>query len=732
MNGFWNALRSAWDIDFVDATFGFAESGLMFATEAGLAAAPIAALVLFINLLCRRWLSAAQMALLWCLVFVRLLLPTAPASPISLQNLAPLLGMADAPVRMVTATVVTDLPFTAEELPPNSPLTDAVTRLLPPVENETSEFLLAFAPLVVWLVGSVAVLAWTLFTHWRFCRRVSAVPVCRDERLTRVWDACCLRAGINNHLPMIVFDEVSQPAVTGLLRPALLLPADALEWSDGQLRMIMLHELAHVRRRDIAVNWGLVAVRALHWWNPVFWLATFRFHSLREQACDAFVIRTVEGQTSRDYSELLLTLAQRAPSCGRWRVMLPASLLGMFTGFFRTRGLRNRLHALRQATERQSQRHTVATAAIILLVTACGLTDAQTPKPQPSDLPRSADWLPRSFDWNAGYHNDDVENGPMVTRVYAIDEELKAGWAKTPNAAEWDLRREIISSIEQMARQPWRPGLQAAAEQGEWQRPKAAFKDDTQLVVSATESVHRELAESIQAWKASGFQQISISCRMITSVRELATAAGIEWQAIESAATERATQGPPANRAGETVVHATAQVEERLPVFVVPLDERQVQTILQIAQGDPRTNLIHAPKVTLFNGQQALLSDCVSRPFVVGLQAVPGEGVQSRVEVIDEGTRISLRPALQADLRHVQLRGSVELSKIADVATVTAVTMRGVDSIQVPRVHRCRINIASDIEDGHSLLIGCLPNFERKECFYVLLTVRRLSEADLK
>ena len=55
------------------------------------------------------------------------------------------------------------------------------------------------------------------------------------------------------------------------LRPPL--PSDVASLDDRQLRMIMLHELAHVRRRDVAFNWIVVLIRPAHWWNPIYWLA---------------------------------------------------------------------------------------------------------------------------------------------------------------------------------------------------------------------------------------------------------------------------------------------------------------------------------------------------------------------------------------------------------------------------------------------------------------------------
>ncbi len=77
--------------------------------------------------------------------------------------------------------------------------------------------------------------------------------------------------------------------------------------------MVMLHELAHVRRWHVAGNWLLVAIRAVQWWNPVYWLAAGRFRNLREQSCDAFALQWLAGRPAKEkeYGELLLSLAEK-------------------------------------------------------------------------------------------------------------------------------------------------------------------------------------------------------------------------------------------------------------------------------------------------------------------------------------------------------------------------------------------------------------------------------------
>jgi type II secretory pathway component GspD/PulD (secretin) len=252
------------------------------------------------------------------------------------------------------------------------------------------------------------------------------------------------------------------------------------------------------------------------------------------------------------------------------------------------------------------------------------------------------------------------------------------------------------------------------------------YWEGNQLIVRAPVRVHDELAKLLDAWQTSGMAQICIECRMLTSTRELATATGIEWKSIGAAPAIHDEELAPSRLQSGTVVRASAQVEDHLPIFFVPLNGRQVQSITQAAQSDSRGSLMFAPKVTLFNGQQAVVADLVKRPFVVGLEKQPDRAIKPRVQIVDEGTKITLRTVLQEDRKNIRLTGRIDLANIIDVGFVSAFAEGENLSIQVPRVRKCRISVASEIEDGQSLLIGCLPRFDRKDFFYVLLTVRHI------
>jgi bla regulator protein blaR1 len=185
--------------------------------------------------------------------------------------------------------------------------------------------------------------------------------------------------------------------------------------------MVMLHELAHVRRWDIAANWVLVVIRAIHWWNPVYWLAEARFRSLREQACDAFVVRKLEGESPNGYGELLLSLAEWRPNGGTWRVMLPASILSFFPSLFRQRAVRARLKALRSANLKQRPWHVAIVAALLLLLIVSGFTVAREKIETPVDLPT---WMASHSDVvlaaKQSFAVQEIYDGPRETREYDI------------------------------------------------------------------------------------------------------------------------------------------------------------------------------------------------------------------------------------------------------------------------------------------------------------------------
>jgi cell division protein FtsI (penicillin-binding protein 3) len=148
--------------------------------------------------------------------------------------------------------------------------------------------------LAVWLLGATALLA------------RAAVSQVRARRLARTGDCLELGGGV----AVRICDGVDSPAVTGLLSPTVLLPRSAAGWSAARTQIVLTHELAHVARRDGLAQLVADAACAVHWFNPLAWLAASRLRIERELAADDAVLSS--GVRASSYAEELLAVAGAA------------------------------------------------------------------------------------------------------------------------------------------------------------------------------------------------------------------------------------------------------------------------------------------------------------------------------------------------------------------------------------------------------------------------------------
>jgi beta-lactamase regulating signal transducer with metallopeptidase domain len=164
---------------------------------------------------------------------------------------------------------------------------------------------------LVWGAGVCAIAGWVVISQWKLrgLIRRQGRPV--HDLLKHHCDWAAARMGFPHGVKTRVLPGWPTMAVSGWLRPVLLLPDDLLErHSPSQVRGMLLHELAHIRRCDVLWTWLALGLCALHWFNPLAWLALRRFHGDRELACDAAALRGLAPAARRDYGEALLLCLQ--------------------------------------------------------------------------------------------------------------------------------------------------------------------------------------------------------------------------------------------------------------------------------------------------------------------------------------------------------------------------------------------------------------------------------------
>ena len=132
---------------------------------------------------------------------------------------------------------------------------------------------------VGWTLGAMCFLVPLVGAFWRLGRlRQSGFPWLRGRTLAR---ELAIQAGIRRSVDVLLHEQIAAPMTCGVVRPLIVLPADAGDWSDADLQRAIVHELEHVHRVDWPVHLLARVVCAVYWFHPLAWTAWRRL-SLRQ------------------------------------------------------------------------------------------------------------------------------------------------------------------------------------------------------------------------------------------------------------------------------------------------------------------------------------------------------------------------------------------------------------------------------------------------------------------
>ena len=319
-------------------------------------AAVLAGLVLAVQWILRKQLSARWRHNLWLLVLLRLAIPVTPPAPFSVFNLTRHLP---------------DTPAAAIPIAPRIALDDATT---PATDAPAAAKPFPWLPIgaAIWAFGVLALATRTAIASVRLSRAVRKMTRVDDPKVLELLQKCGVELGVATPPVVLTSPDLPAPALMGFLRPRLLLPAHVLaDFQPAELRLIALHELAHLKRHDVAINWLIAILQAIHWFNPMLWLAFARLRVDRELAADELVLAATAEPDRHQYGQTIVKLLQSLSHRPAQLTPLPGTI-----------GILERAHPLRRRITMIAQFHnhakrwTAVAAAAMLLLACFALTDA--------------------------------------------------------------------------------------------------------------------------------------------------------------------------------------------------------------------------------------------------------------------------------------------------------------------------------------------------------------------
>ena len=289
---------------------------------------------------------------------------------------------------------------TIVEVPPESS---------PGLFAQVSTALMLLYPLMVLLILMI-----TVASYIRFTAKV------RRFNIDAEWiEKAILRdiAVSNNikHTPRLYRNTfVTTPMLIGLFKPVIILPDK--EYTEKQLNSILLHEVIHFRRLDIIIKWVSLLACAVHWFNPIVWMARREISRACELSCDEAVISNMDNHAKQNYGETLICVAGDAKT--------PLTVLST-TMCEEKRELKERLAAIMDS-KKYTKLAVLASIVVILMVTlvACTLGAGSSPVNENNRSDSIASNYPRTIQTYVDQYIDNLAQGLNVgVFPYGIDED---------------------------------------------------------------------------------------------------------------------------------------------------------------------------------------------------------------------------------------------------------------------------------------------------------------------
>jgi len=263
-------------------------------------------LIILVQIVLRRRLGIRWHYFLWGLLLIRLAIPWLPESRISVFNLVPKSIQQGRLIESISK-------------PQNDRYMDrylyaesADIQEGPMEDDSKAVFVKVISVLPsIWLAGVLLMAVYICVRNISLWLTVKSERPITDQEILDLLEDCKMEMGVQTIIGVVVSDKIKSPALFGFVRPRLLLPQGMLEaYGLEELRYVFIHELAHLRQRDIYFGWLMALLQIAHWFNPLMWFAFGRMRADRELACDGLAISMMDADEPPRYGQTIVNILE--------------------------------------------------------------------------------------------------------------------------------------------------------------------------------------------------------------------------------------------------------------------------------------------------------------------------------------------------------------------------------------------------------------------------------------
>lgn len=281
-----------------------------FLIEANIMASIAILLMIPIRLFGRKKLGSRILCFAWLFVALRLLCPLSLPNPIIHEIRSPF--AANAAIRPIAGQVQVRFYDAVDSLYDglvfDAGVENAVTDAIEDLRISTQNGMLSIRLMQLYMLGVVLVMGWFVISNGLFQRRLRVDRIeAISGKLLLEYQALCKERGVKP-IPVYFVDPLPGACLVGGIRPYIALP---LTVRPQEAKQVLMHEICHYKAKDHW--WGLVrlACCAVHWFNPLVWIAACMSRTDCELRCDEQVIAPLTQDERVDYANVLVLAAQK-------------------------------------------------------------------------------------------------------------------------------------------------------------------------------------------------------------------------------------------------------------------------------------------------------------------------------------------------------------------------------------------------------------------------------------
>ncbi|PED85546.1 transcriptional regulator, partial [Bacillus cereus] len=359
--------------------------------ETSVMASILVGLILCIKVLFRNKLTPRWQYMLWIILILRLVLPWSPDSSYSIYSVLTyksddaFISSQNPVASFLTKERMQELKdidnkklLTKEDTYTTSSTKIGQVNKTQTHSNEDDETILFYTIFIyIWLTGVILLSVATFVMNRRLLLYIKKQPVITDEKIVQIFEKCKQSMSVQRNIPLLVSGKVSSPTVLGFIKPKLLLSTVHMKILDEQqLRYIFHHELAHIKRRDVGVNWLMHGLLILNWFNPILWYAYSCMREDQELACDALALTYIDSEEQIAYGHTIIILLEHYSSYYKVPSM---------ANFSKNKRMLKRRILMIKKFQKKSYRWSALGAVAVIAVSSVSLLNARADMPTNSE-----------------------------------------------------------------------------------------------------------------------------------------------------------------------------------------------------------------------------------------------------------------------------------------------------------------------------------------------------------